>query len=184
MKQYFLDIYILEIETQIGFAKTCYQNYFNCRQKQKKNYDNHSVFMWIHHFLIHCINISKILFPTVCKRDSADVKKIKNERKKSLARVFKNYHGSNLHDFKNLRNHLEHFDERIDRWIINSKNHNFCDMNISHGGSLLVEGLDKTDYFRNLESNCFTFAGEEYELKELHRIILEIEKLNKIWKIN
>ena len=57
-------------------------------------------------------------------------------------------------------------------------------MNISHGGSLLVEGLDKTDYFRNLESNCFTFAGEEYELKELHRIILEIEKLNKIWKIN
>lgn len=90
-----------ELKTQIEFAKLSFHNF-------RQAYDNTIIpntFMYIHHFLIHISNIDKIL-------------DVRNNpfRKKILGEHIPKF---NLKEFRRVRNHLEHFDERLDEWIKN-----------------------------------------------------------------
>jgi hypothetical protein len=74
-----------------------------------------------------------------------------------------------------LRNHLEHYDERLDRWYRNSARHNYADFIIGPRATTIV-GLDDTDIFRffDPETNEVVFWGEHYAIQPL---VDEIVKL-------
>ena len=73
-----------------------------------------------------------------------------------------------------LRNHLEHYDERLDRWYTNSASHNHVDYII--GPSNTVVGVDPTDIFRHFDpsSGDVIFWGEHYSIPTL---IAEVQRL-------
>ena len=48
-----------------------------------------------------------------------------------------------------LRTHLEHFDERLDRWHERSEHHNYADFVIGPKESTIT-GLEETDMFRHV----------------------------------
>jgi hypothetical protein len=79
------------------------------------------VFFHLPHFLVHATNIDRIL-------DS----KPGSERHSILA-AHLDLSGVDLKPFRRLRNHLEHFDERLDRWVREFDGHTFFDMNIITG---------------------------------------------------
>ena len=93
------DIYFGEIEIQVRFAKASFKELENSIIESNIS----SIFMHIHHFLIHVSNIDKIL----------DVNRNKF-RKEILGNITLKV---GLEPFRKVRNHLEHFDERLDRWI-------------------------------------------------------------------
>ncbi len=64
-----------------------------------------------------------------------------------------------------LRNHLEHFDERLDRWHAQSERHNFADFVIGPKQSTIV-GMEETDMFRQFDpsSGQIIFWGERHDL--------------------
>lgn len=64
-----------------------------------------------------------------------------------------------------MRNHFQHFDERLDRWWKESKNHNYIDMSLSHGG-FPTENVDR---FRRYipETGELWFWGERYDIKAI-----------------
>lgn len=82
---------------------------------------------------------------------------------------------------RRLRNHLEHYDERLDEWYHHSSNHNYADFIIGPRATTIV-GLDNTDIFRffDPETNEVIFWGQRYALQPL---VNEITKLLPIAQV-
>ena len=70
---------------------------------------NSEVFRALHSFLTHCANISRLLFPGQRKNHNAQ------RRATMLCDALDVNEDSPIAD-RSLRNHLEHYDERLDRW--------------------------------------------------------------------
>ncbi|MDA8126559.1 MAG: hypothetical protein M0009_15405 [Deltaproteobacteria bacterium] len=80
----------------------------------------------------------------------------------------------NLKSFRKLRDHLEHFDERLDKWISGYDGYPFFDMNLVTG----TKGFPKKAYLRALDGHIYKFHGEEYDLDQLYATLVLIgEKL-------
>lgn len=149
-------IYIGEARTQIDFAKKCYAAYLH----GVKVNDVRETFFQLHHFIVHAVNVDKLL----------DAKP-GSERAMILSGHL-NLGGIDLKPFRRLRNHLEHFDERLDMWVSKYDGHPFFDMNIVTG----ARGFRQYAFLRALDGDVFMFHGEDYPLTLLHEQLLEIEK--------
>ncbi len=128
------------------------------------------VFYHAHSFLTHVANISKILAPA------------KNgERKEVLEELDLLGRDLEIHKARRLRNHLEHYDERLETWFKKSKVHNYADMNIVPRSA--IRGIDPKDFLRNLDPNTlrFMFQAEDYELPKLKQEIDLIKERCERW---
>ena len=148
--------------------------------KISANENTGEVFSAIHHFLIHVSNIVKILQPSYEKYEKNEKEKA-DQLKKRAERIFDNYPELPKIDKKDIhiRNHLEHFDERIDAWIKNSKNHNFADKNIGDiGPTQAIQGLDPKDSFRwfTPKGKIIYFADDKYNLEDLFNYVQAVKK--------
>jgi hypothetical protein len=67
-----------------------------------------------------------------------------------------------------LRNHFEHYDERLDRWWATSPAHNHLDMGVLSGPNAVV-GFDDIDMFRVLDPlrGEVVFWGERFNLARI-----------------
>lgn len=169
----FLHIYISEILLQKDFALESYDNFLDALSAQKSPI---KCLYHIHHFLVHTSDIIKILFPAnnPKKPDNAFIQ----ERAEKLRKEFSLSESDfDIHEI-GVRNDFEHYDTRIDFWVQNSKNHNYCDMNILSPGA--ISGLDVKDMFRNLDpqSKILSFCGKEYNLNYLKNFLAEKIKQN------
>ena len=149
-------IYLGEAKTQIEFAKLSYAAF---RSAEASN-GVVEVFLHLHHFVIHATNTDKIL-------DT----KTETGRHHILSDHI-NLSGIDLKPFRRLRNHLEHFDERLDRWVREYDGNAFFDMNIVTGAN----GFPKQAFLRALDGDIFKFHGEDYSMTELYTSLLEIER--------
>lgn len=78
-----------------------------------------------------------------------------------------------------LRNHFEHYDERIDRWWVESENHMYLDR---HTGDLdSVNGFTDVEKFRVFDpiKDAVFFWGRQYDLRplteEIKRVLARAE---------
>jgi hypothetical protein len=161
MKTFFLRIFQKEVEHQCKFALMANDDIV--RALSTHNFDQ----LWysVQAFLIAVGNISKLLF------SKADLPKRGIELRQSLSVS----DDSPLAPRK-FRNYFEHFDQRLEKWIISSKRHNFVDSSVITPNSIV--GIDQMDYLRNFDPTNFavTFRGDIYPLKPV------IEAVQKLWK--
>lgn len=81
-----------------------------------------------------------------------------------------------------MRNHYEHFDERIDKWWHTSKDHKFVDLTLGdpsqYGPTGMGDYVD-SDVFRSYDPQTRTlyFWGQEFKLQEI------IDEVNRILPI-
>ncbi len=148
-----IDVYIGELESQIQFAKLSYKSF---EESYGKN-NLPETFMNIHHFLIHISNIDKIL-------DTRNSKTRETILGNNITNV-------DLKPFRRIRNHLEHFDERLDKWIKEYDGHTFFDMNFIEG----AKGFPKKAFLRALDGKIMKFQGEDYDLDVLNNLLFEVE---------
>jgi hypothetical protein len=68
-----------------------------------------------------------------------------------------------------LRNHFEHFDERIDEWETKSARHLFVDRNIGDSTKMVSPQPAEVEIFRNYDPATFqlTFWGDSINLRDL-----------------
>lgn len=121
--------------------------------------NDHEIF-WasIQNFLTATANISKALWGS-----SGRLKDARQPLRDSLA-----IDENNPLSSTNLRNHLEHFDERLDRWYQTSTSHNYADFIIGPKATT-VSGLTESDMFRQFdpETNEVIFWGEFHPIQPL-----------------
>jgi hypothetical protein len=152
-------IYIREACTQVEFAKLSWTAFLEAETKA----DVKSIFLFLQHFLAHTANVDKIFVP-------------QKDNPKTLARTqmlsaHVDLSGIDLRQFRKLRNHLEHFDERLDKWVSEFSGHTFFDMNLVTG----AQGFPKSVFLRALDGHIYKFQGEDYDLDRLYETLLIIE---------
>jgi hypothetical protein len=140
-------VYVREALTQLTFARRCLAEF----ERAEALGDLPSVFFSLHHFIVHVANIDKLLDP---KPGSA---------REAILAGHIDLSGIDLKPFRRLRNHLEHFDERLDMWVANYDGHAFFDMNIVTG----TKGFPDRAFLRALEDDVFRLHGEDYPLRPI-----------------
>ena len=149
-------IYVREARTQAEFALRCYAAF----QEAERVSAVRDVFFHLHHFLVHASNIDRIL----------DTKSGTDRHAILAGHV--DLSGIDLKPFRRLRNHLEHFDERLDQWVREFDGHAFFDMNIVTG----ARGFPEKGFLRALDGETFKFLGEDYNMTDLYHTVLEINR--------
>lgn len=99
-KDFWIEMSIREIWTQAHFAEIAYKNI-----NPKSIKGTGAVFSSIHSFLSHCANVSKML-----TADDGE------NTPKTIGDILGVSHDSDIHK-RRFRNHLEHYDERLKKWI-------------------------------------------------------------------
>lgn len=148
-------IYIQEARTQIDFAKRSWLAFIDAEARN----DLVDMFLHLQHFLSHTAMVDKILDP-----------KTGSTRHAILMRHL-NLSGLDLKAFRRLRNHLEHFDERLDNWVAEYDGFAFFDMNLITG----TKGFPAKAFLRALDAHTYKFYGEDYDLDQLHKTLIAIE---------
>jgi hypothetical protein len=149
-------VYLQEAQTQVEFAKRSYAA-FQAAESESAVVD---VFFHLHHFVVHATNINRIL----------DTRP--GMERHEIVSSHIDLSGIDLKPFRRLRNHLEHFDERLDRWVREYDGHTFFDMNIVTG----ARGFPQKAFLRALDGDTFKFHGEDYSMTDLYMAIVEIER--------
>ena len=149
--------YVREALCQIDFAKRSYAKFRSSLEADEV----FSVFYHLHHFIVHVSNVDKLLDP---KKDS--------ERANILSGHI-DLIGVNLKPIRTLRNHLEHFDNRLDDWVAKHYGDAFFDMNIATG----AKGFPWETSLRGLDGEIYKFYGEEFPLPS---VLEAVEKLELI----
>jgi hypothetical protein len=74
-----------------------------------------------------------------------------------------------------MRNHFEHYDERLDEWWRDSRHHNHADFNMGPRDAVAI-GFDDIDIFRNFDPTTtdVVFWGETFNLQAL---VEEVERI-------
>lgn len=147
--------YTQEAHSHIESAKRSWIAFLNAEVQEEVT----DIFFHLQHFLSHAAMVDKILDP---KKGSVRDKILSNHV---------NLTGVDLKPFRKLRNHLEHFDERLDKWISEYHGHPFFDMNVVTG----MTGFPKKAFLRALDAHIYKFHGEDYNLDQLYESLLAIE---------
>ena len=140
------------------------------------------VFRSIHSFLTHASNVSRIFWPGRPRKNRNESEHDYTARLESIPKLIR---AATLREAtglspdhvlrkRALRDHLEHFDERLDNWSATSARHNYVQDTI--GPANAIVGIDETDMMRWFDptTNTMRFRGEVYDLQELTAAVEQI----------
>ena len=152
---------VVQLNNALNALQTRPEEVLDCQQR---DFVLGEVFRSIHSLLTHTSNISRIFWPTEGKDNAS---RIRVERGREL----RAYIGlpDDQHPLKKrtLRDHLEHFDERLDHWRKTSQRRNFAQDNIGPWGA--IAGIEESDVMRWFDPDArrFIFRGESFNIQEL-----------------
>jgi hypothetical protein len=170
-------VYLGEISQQCNFALNAVGN-LNQALKALEVADKMAarqlaqaeIFRSIHSLLTHASNVSRLLWPLGTDGPRA-------ERGRILREALGIDDGDHPLRTRRLRDHLEHFDERLDDWQASSSRHNFVQDNVGPWG--VIAGIDERDVMRwyDQAAKKFIFRGESFNVQE---IVSEVEALRLV----
>ena len=181
-------VYVTEVKGQARFAlnalgalnqalRGVHEAHAN---RDQRNFFHAEVFRQTHSFLTHASNISRLFWPPKLQKKKGEDPEAFHQRSEftkrrgsSLRELFSLGDASPL-ESRVLRDHLEHYDERLDHWSNTSPNRNIASDTI--GPPNAIVGLEPSDTMRWFDptNNAFRFRGEEYALQPLATAVDEL----------
>jgi len=186
MDQHVRGIYLREARAQCHFALNAVRALNNVLPRLDEAHKagnaelaetlHREVFRSIHSLLTHASNVSKLFWPTALRRKSGESdsdlagrydKSPRHRRATELRRTLKLPSQGHALESRELRNHLEHFDERLDDWSVSSTRRNFIQDSI--GDRRSVVGIDDCDVMRWYDpgTHLMIFRGRSFDLQAL-----------------
>lgn len=142
-----------------------------------------TVFFFAYSFLVHAAIISKILWSgtkvhgkekrAVGPEKVTELEQIRASRSETL-RLELNIEGTWSIHSTDLRDDLEHYDERIEAWFVRSPRRNVVDLGVMSRSS--IAGLDSQDFRRNLDPTTLSFFIEDTDY-DLPTMMSEVNKI-------
>ena len=189
MDKHVLGVYLSELESQSLMALNAisvldkiaalHPQQFRDMTSEQRLEINKEYFRSVHSFLTHLSNISRLMWPPAlspkqnCFCDKPRAMGLACSTCVARMRSAEILSALNIvdpeHVLKNrtLRDHLEHFDERLDHWMQTSERRNYVQDYIGAKGG--IQGLEESDMMRQYDpaSGNFTFRGETHSLVHL-----------------
>lgn len=194
MEEHFQTVYLREAMTQCEFALNAVRGLNNVLPRLDSDSASddwrlritlhQEVFRSIHSFLTHASNVSRMFWPSPPRQKKGEATSAYKARCLTVPRVARgaairaaaNLPEDHLLRNRQLRDHLEHFDERIDIWRSTSVSHNYLQDYI--GPQSGIEGFEPTDMMRWFDPTTkqMRFRGEEFDLQGLADGITEVHQ--------
>jgi hypothetical protein len=130
------------------------------------------------HFLHHAAAISFLLWPTNSTKQA-----------KTRATHLKTQLGIddavNILSNRDLRNHITHFDERLDTWAKSSLGHAVVDQNIGDM-QRAISGVPTTAFLRNYNPQTleYTFLNQSFNLQNILTAMNELSQSIQTYQLN
>ncbi len=117
-------------------------------------------------FLQHTSAASRLLWPP--GGSNAD-RKARADTRGTHLRAVLGVDGEHVLKNRRLRDHLEHYDERIDDWAVTSPNRNIVDNMIGPRTAIGGDAIKDSDIMRLYDpaTKCFVFRGESFDIQAL-----------------
>ena len=165
LRDLWIEMSIREISTQSQFALLAWTNL-----DAKAVASNDVAFSSAHSFLSHAANVSKLL-----RAEAIDDANDKDEVGRRLGIPTT----SIIHD-RELRNHLEHYDERLRKWIsLKGVSANIGMYNLGPKSAISGTLVFVTHYDPN--TRIFTFVDKDFKLNTIAAEIMTIQSAADDW---
>lgn len=174
MDKHIESIYLKELMRQIRRATHCIQQ----MDQFMKTQSIEDFFREGEHFLHHAAAISFLLWPANNSKKQA----------KTRATHLKTQLGideANILNNRDLRNHITHFDERLDTWAISSLGHNVVDQNIGNM-QRAISGVSTTAFLRNYNPQTleYTFLNQSFNLQNILTAINDLSQSIQTYQLD
>lgn len=159
--------FVEEIRQQCRFAQIAIQNMRNEILAMKSE----KTFFFVHALLAHANNIALLFWP---------VREGSKDRGETLRKELKPSEELSR-QLKEIRPHLEHYDERYEDWLATLDEWSYVDMNIMPQGTMA--GYKQDAFQRNLdpENLKLELRGAPCDLKVLSDQIKKLEASSNTW---
>lgn len=182
-KDLWIEMSIREIWTQAHFAEIAYSHI-----DPKAANGNDAVFSSIHSFLSHCAMVSKMLMANdyperkgllkIFAEYLIKLELLKKQKTIAIGSILGIKESSIIHKRK-FRNHLEHYDERLKKWIRKyGTNIHVGTYNIGPK-SEIPDMLFVSHY--DPSTQVFTFVNEDFDLGQLFEEVQRIKVIAATW---
>lgn len=173
MDSFVVAVYLKELRIHCMAAIDQYEMIM--RHADNEHIDVEKIFSFIEDFALRAGNASKILWP---QRDRG-LTKMRGETLRQLIGVDRSH---SLYS-RDLRNHIEHWDERLDVWVSNNKNNVFVDKIIGPPGEVMSSDGSALLALRQFDpsNGAIYFAGEIFNINKIadgcKDILIRLDKL-------
>lgn len=160
MDNHLKSVYLRQIKEECEFCLAAVQQMNLIMEKQKDGDFFREALDLVH----HSAAVSRMLWPPGC-RDKA--KKRRSQRRGEALRGELDIKNEHAIRNRTLRDHFEHFDERLDDWAENSKNRDMIGK--FFGPRDAIHGIDDKDIIHHYDpaTKKYVFRGEEFDIQEL-----------------
>ena len=180
MTPFQLHIYICEVELQcelsLAAAESVNKYFKGQRDRVKAGADAEraqvQLFGSLHSFLTHAALVSRLLWPSIPRRGREKERGTHERRYTQAANRGKQVRralgiqNKEPSGQRTLRDHLEHFDERLDGWVLTSNRRTFIDLGVGTPNRVFGPPLDTMRWFDQTDWT-FHFRGERFDLSAL-----------------
>lgn len=124
-------------------------------------------------FLQHTSAASRLLWPP---GNTDRARRERAENRGNHLRTSLDVEGEHVLRSRHLRDHLEHYDERIDDWAETSPNKNIVDNMIGPRSAIGGDAIKDSDIMRMFDpsTNKFIFRGESFDIQNLVNGVIDI----------
>ncbi|WP_138437635.1 hypothetical protein [Marinobacter shengliensis] len=136
----------------------------------------------------HAAAVSRIFWPPGGKNKTA--RQRSQSRGEALRKAIGVRHGHPVQN-RTLRDHFEHFDERLDDWAEKSKNRNIVKQLVGPRSAIGGDAITDEDIIHHYDpaTKVYAFRGEQFDVQELASGLDDInrlieQKLNELWPHN
>lgn len=175
MDQFFHGLYLSELDSQCRYVwrATAGLN----RHLARGCTDIEGVFFCIQSILVHVASISRLLWPPKNAGDRAI------KRGKEL-RALLEVPDEHVLRSRDVRNHIEHYDERLDAWIQESQHHNIAVDIIGPAGVFGGPNMSQRDVFRQFDPASLTvyFGESSCNVNEIAAGVEDLQKRIRTWQ--
>lgn len=170
MNNFFKTIYFEQVKQECEFCLAAVEQMNKILEDEKAEGDFFREALDLVH---HAAAISRIFWPPRCRTKGKTARA--HQRGQALRdelEIQSNHPVQN----RTLRDHFEHYDERLDDWVENSENKNMVKKLIGSRSS--IGGIDDSDIIHQYDpsTKIYAFRGEHFNLEELVAGIIDIYK--------
>lgn len=163
-KDVWFEMSVRETSTQAHFAEIAYKNIV-----PKARGGTDTVFSSIHSFLSHCALVSKMLKAV----DDANPSK-------TVGSALGISNSSLIHQ-RTFRNNLEHYDERLKKWVGQfGANTTIGTYNIGPKSMFQKPNIVLVSHY-DPNTTTFTFVNEDFNLSRLYQEVIRIKDIANAW---
>lgn len=175
---YHKEFYLQSMLYSARVSNNAFTNYFDLLEDEGTYDDPDMLICVLQEAIGHAAALSRYFWPSTSGSKKVRPNQLEHRKKRGekLCKLFNLDKTSVLHK-RNIRDSWEHFDERIDTYLLNNHSGVFLPQGQIGNYKQIDEALEHIFMLLDIENECLILMGEKYFFSDIH---IEVSKIYKV----